>query len=105
MTPRSRIPGVVRFRTEIMDPEWNNVWLRREERAGSDIAEGIKYHWELAGPNGACFFLLVEAEHTELQVQKAARYLRQQHDVVRLWWVDMARVRRQAEKSVGARTA
>ena len=79
--------------------------MSRERRAGQDIAEGIKYHWELAGPNGACFFLLVEAEHTELQVQKVARCLRQQHDVVRLWWVDMARVRRQAEKLAEAKTA
>jgi hypothetical protein len=78
-------------------PDYVESWLYRESRAGHDVAGEIKYHWELAGPNGAVFFLLVEPRHTEDQIRFSAAYLRAQHDVVRMYWVDMGKVRKMAE--------
>jgi hypothetical protein len=64
-----------------------DVWLLRFGNAG--IAKEVKYHWELAGPNGADFFLLREPHHTDAQIEEAAAYLRREQDVCALYWVDV----------------
>ena len=94
-----KIRGVRRFAS---GPDYAATWVAREARCGHDVAGAIKYHWELAGPGGATFFLLVDPHHTEDQVRYAAAYLRGSHDVVRLYWVDMALARQQAAKLEGA---
>ena len=96
-----KIKGIRRFAS---GPDYADTWVAREARCGHDIAGAIKYHWELAGPGGAAFFLLVEAHHTDDQVQYARAYLRAQHDVVRMYWVDMSLARRQAAKLKGGGT-
>lgn len=94
-----RIKGIRRFAS---GPDYAETWVDREKRCPSgDVAGRVKYHWELAGPNGAAFFLLVEAHHTDDEVRFAAAYLRAMHDVVRLYWVDMDLARRQAAKLKG----
>ena len=92
---RRKIKGVLRFP---VFPESVESWLYRESRAGHDVAGVVKYHWELAGPDGAAFFLLVEEQHTADQVRFAVAYLQAQHDVVRMYWVNMQEVRKLAEK-------
>jgi hypothetical protein len=69
------------------DVFFRDTWVSRMKHAGN--AKGVSYHWELAGPNGADFFLLREPHHTDAQIDEAAAYLRREQDVCALYWVDV----------------
>lgn len=66
------------------------MWREIREQYRSYTAEGVVYHEELAGPNGMSFLLLPGPGHTREDVERAARKLYRDRDVVRMqvMWLD-----------------
>jgi hypothetical protein len=65
------------------DRRFTAAEVARCRRFGDEVA-GVAFHWWLAGPHGACFTLLREANTTEERLQKAAARLYADRDVVEL---------------------
>jgi hypothetical protein len=47
-----------------------------------ETPNGVVYDWGLAGPGGAWFNLFREPHHTQEDIDKAKRHLRNERDVV-----------------------
>jgi hypothetical protein len=58
--------------------------LQKMLQMGQITEEGILYDFELAGPQGADYFLFPAKHHSEEDVQKSKDYLRTNQDVVSL---------------------
>lgn len=61
--------------------------LAKAHRYGEVVAHvepgpGVAFTWELAGPQGASFYLMREPRHTDEQIAAAKRWLRSERDVV-----------------------
>ena len=67
----------------------NKAWMDEPTQAevdrwrkfGDVTSQGVVYHWELAGPQGARFVLIREGQSIST-LKKAAKELRWQRDVV-----------------------
>jgi hypothetical protein len=58
------------------------------------IAEGVRYTWHLAGPDGARFWLIKMPDTTAEQIERAKAKLRRDQDVVR---IDVIRIKKMVE--------
>lgn len=56
--------------------------VERYRRYHDVTPNGVVFHWELAGPDGASFCLIREAHTTEADLDRAESYLRGARDVV-----------------------
>lgn len=58
------------------------VSFHRQDR--QELAEGIPFDWELAGPNGASFELLAMPGTTAEHLEKAKNKIRRERDALRI---------------------
>jgi hypothetical protein len=66
--------------------DWEDGFVKnyypRCKSIGDVTPNGVVYHWELAGPDGASFMLFMEPHHTHDIIKEAKNYLYRQQDVV-----------------------
>jgi hypothetical protein len=74
-----------------------DMWKRRLNAYSPDKALGIIYHWEFAS-KGADFFLLREAHHSEQDIDKAAEFLKKNHDINSIYCVDLTYIKKSNEQ-------
>jgi len=79
-------------RIHVTDDDAREMWVGRlkQARRVHDVTKnGVPYHWELAGPAGADFFLFQEEGTTDEAMQLAGRHIRAEHDCLKLYQIDM----------------
>lgn len=75
---------IERRRTRKLEKTYTVAERDRIIAFGDVTTNGIPYDWGLAGPDGAWYTLLVNSEHTDSDIKKAAVELFMQQDVVGL---------------------
>jgi hypothetical protein len=60
---------------------WDKAQLARRLGDVTPTRNGIAFEWGYAGSAGSWFHLFLEPHHTQLDVQRAKRWLRRHHRV------------------------
>ena len=66
------------------DLDFIEHYMPRAKEYGDVTPQGVAYHWELCGPDGATYVLFQELHHTPEDVKQAKAYINYSFDSLRI---------------------